>query len=178
MEFYIIIAVIALICLFIVGRMRQAKSGEQREPIDWKGILTWNNISGQRNTGKCRGYVGIAGAVMALVGLNMPFLSFGFIEISYMDALNEASSTYGIMAIVILLIVAFLYIVAYHGVACLISLVLAAFFLAGVLSEDSFGGSLDAVDSGFWAMSAGLILMCTSPFAKKANLIIRKIFTV
>lgn len=103
METAMAVLIISVIAIFIIGRIRQEKSGEERDPINWKSLLTW-----QRGPVKCRGYPGILGAILTLVGLHLPFVHILFIRISYKEALAETGPYDPTWAIVGTLLVALL----------------------------------------------------------------------
>lgn len=118
---------------------------------------------------ECRGYPGILGAILTLVGLHLPFVHILFIRISYKEALAETGPYDPTWAIVGTLLVVFLYMIAYHGIAWVFSIVLTIIFLIQTLSGSSITELLNMAQSGFWVMCAGLLLMFISPFWGSVN---------
>lgn len=161
-----VLVVVAIIIMFYIYQRSLSNGKKQDNPAEWVDMS------------ECRGYVGIIGAIMTLVGICLPFASYWFVTVSFMEYLIDQHTVVAVIVIITLVIEVLLYTTSHHGTACAIAVILAVLFFSDLGSDGmSLNDILDMVESGFWVMSDGVVLMCVSPFMKKLNLTIRDILT-
>lgn len=162
-----VLVVIAIIIMFSIYQRSLPTGNSQDDAAEWTDMS------------ECRGYIGIIGAVITLVGVCIPFVTIFFISYSFLDILMQISAAITVISIMLLALEIVLYATGHHGGACALAVLLTAAFFIGMFNDDNltFKEILDMVEFGFWVTSTGLILMCTSPFMKKLNLTIRDILT-
>lgn len=126
-----------------------------------------------------REYLGMAGTVLALLGMFMPCMEVWFVRASYADALLECDL--GILIPVIFLAAAvtfFLFFRAISHARWIGAALLVGLILSIVPSKDSVfsSGVMDYLEYGFWVMVIGLVLVILSPSLTGANQAIAALF--
>lgn len=142
----------------------------------------WLSRLGQSDmfNSEARGYIGIIGAVMALLSIRMPFVSAWPIHISYFDLLFAKEVFFPVIIIIVLLAALCLYVARLQGLAFPTAVI---FSITFVISGPSLLSEADIdldffvrTGSGLYVMVIGLILMILSPFLWRINEKIEALF--
>lgn len=120
---------------------------------------------------KTRGYLGVVGAVLLLVGQFMPYIEVWFVQTSLFDWLAEESLFFcgvAICAAVGTLILSFL---NTKFAAVLAAAELIAILILTFTDRDGMRVSdvMECLSFGFWVMALGAVLAILSPFMDGLN---------
>lgn len=117
------------------------------------------------NKNSTRGYVGIIGAVMTLIGFFLPYVTILWVSVSFYDYFcSEMSPFLAIIYIALLIGIGVAYFFYRHTLGCLLSIPYAIYFVVCTFSETAI---LEAGQSGYWLTVVGVILMLISPYITK-----------
>lgn len=125
-------------------------------------------------------YFGIAGAIIAAVGMFMPCVDFWYVQMSMVDILSESNA--GILVVPLLLLLGFSAYLFFRGrtegrwIGLLLLIIVLIFFFSDIGSsgEETFVDTIaetilettDMIGSGLWVMIIALLLMILAPNLK------------
>lgn len=118
-----------------------------------------------------RGYIGIIGAAVVLIGMFLPFIDIWYEKISMFEALSMANSLYPLLALALLAVEAALNWNYHDGTASLIAMAVMAKYIHQCLFDTgySFEESYRLLSTGFWVIALGIALLILCPCMLKTN---------
>ena len=115
-----------------------------------------------------RGYAGIVGAIMALIGFFMPVIELGmFGSYSTYDYLSDEAPLMCILYIAVLVGIGIAYACIRHKIAFILSIPCAIYFFFVFFGEGDFS-DMSYLGIGFWVSAIGVLLMVLSPWISDA----------
>lgn len=115
-----------------------------------------------------RGYAGIVGALMALIGFFMPVVELGmFGSYSTYDYLSDEAPLMCILYIAVLVGIGIAYTCIRHKVAFILSIPCAIYFFFVFFGEGGFS-DMSYLGIGFWVSAIGVLLTILSPWISES----------
>lgn len=131
--------------------------------------LDTNKISAEgvckMNMNGKRGYVGIVGAAMTLIGFFLPYATIWGFSASFYDYFcSEMSSLLAVVYIVLLIGIGAAYFFSRHTLGCFLAVPYAVYYVFCIISEPDI---LKVGQVGLWFTIIGVLLMVISPYITK-----------